>query len=364
MSAIQHTIPPERARKLWDRVESLPLLTKAQLEKLDKHVRRAKKGISKLEQSAPGSEGFAYLASRKGELNQVSCAKVEVYVGASREDQTKTVGMSRFKLENILPGVLSHHFSKNGEYREIHCQIPFGAWIELDFWGVRGGRREASLGFSSVTPHVTLYKDMANHYNQAVKLLRPRESSYSPKEVGALNRAWRAALVSGLQCIEAYMNSIAFDHIVLVDRSGDELSPDDKRALYEEKNRRGGHLTFRKKLHEYPKIISGADSPPLQESNCPAMKHVLKVEKTIRHAIIHPKNKVEGFESDFWSYSQDRMLYFYGTGHKDVTKTVDAVGGLIGEIETLIIKRWGVIAPTFTAVPRNKEGLFPPEALI
>ncbi|PYS00562.1 MAG: hypothetical protein DMG16_15195 [Acidobacteria bacterium] len=47
--------------------------------------------------------------------------------------------------------------------------------------------------------------------------------------------------------------------------------------------------TLRDKLLQYPKLITNAVHPPLQESNCPSLKTVLQFVKDVRDAVTHPK---------------------------------------------------------------------------
>lgn len=114
------------------------------------------------------------------------------------------------------------------------------------------------------------------------------------KEESALRRG--SALAS-FYFVEAYLNSIAFDHPV---GHYDKLSPNDRDRITEWDHAKNKErlVSFRDKLLSYPRIVLGLAAPPLQENNCPEVKFLLEEAKGFRDAIVHANPRPAPFTQE------------------------------------------------------------------
>lgn len=240
--------------------------------------------------------------------------------------------------------------------------VPEGARLSFDVWGMHPKGHPGELRILEAA----LFEDMALHFNQAISLDRaeqlPRTDTRRLTIRGKLplKRKWaslRAALTSAFFTLEAYLNSIAFDHL---QRHGDTLTEKDLTYLTEgDAGANAGHgreryLSLREKLLQYQRIILGVAHAPLQENNCEALRIVVGHSKRFRDAVVHASPKTPTAPS-MVDKEQAFLLLDLGT----VATVIDATVELIEAIETQI---HGTTRRLFWLQRRTAEGVFPDSA--
>jgi len=191
--AVYHTMTPERAKEYWDYAEIIRASNQAQLQvEIEKQRRLFEEDMARLpvdlrsgRVSSEVKESVVFFPGWIGELNKNSYETVGSCIQWSVQDKSQVFKMTRARLETIAPKALVMYEAHRGEMREYQSPIPFGAWMELDFWGVCPNESGDCV---YLTPHVNLYEDMAYHYNQAVELLKA-SATPATKPVGASHRA-------------------------------------------------------------------------------------------------------------------------------------------------------------------------------
>lgn len=218
-----------------------------------------------------------------------------------------------------------------------------------------------------------LYEDMCSMFNRAWALTplayRPDGPKAVIKEAAATRRA---AVLAAFYMVEAYLNSIAFDHLT---RHGKKLSgPNlDRITEWDHANAKERLVSFRDKLLSYPRIIMGLQHPPLQENNCPEVAFLLREAKEFRDAIVHANPRPEPFTNDskkemrFWRIgSATAFTYVTGdsataAGNADPPsewiETVDCAIAVVEKIECLL---HGDTSRLFWLKRRPAEGPFDP----
>lgn len=162
-----------------------------------------------------------------------------------------------------------------------------------------------------------VFEDMCAHVNHGLQLVERAELGTATKvEIKGLAAFRRAAVTSAFYLIEAYLNSIAFDHVV---RSEGNMSVAelDKLTEWDSRSARGKLVSFRDKLLVYPRIILGAPSPIFQENNCDEVSFLLTEAKHFRDAIVHanPRPGRDSFdfekEARFWQIGEATQFWYY-----------------------------------------------------
>ena len=255
------------------------------------------------------------------------------------------------------------------QFMDPMTSLPYGALVELDF---RGDQYTGGAPCYTI-PQVTFYEDMVGHFNRAtclrplVQKLKTRGRVMEPKDQ-AVHKEYaasiRAAAVLGVCCVEAYLNSIAFDHLM---KHHGKLSRRRVNTL-EDVN----HLSTKTKIEEYPRIILDLDEPPITEDNCEAMCVVVRAGKEHRDATMHGGphffrgsaeelwREAESSGEGFISLTQPKMNQLYNVDLDDVARIVDAVVDLIRTINGTIS---GGKEAVHWLVEREEEGSFPMDAL-
>lgn len=162
-----------------------------------------------------------------------------------------------------------------------------------------------------------IFEDMCAHVNHGLQLVERAEMGTANKvEIKGLAAFRRAAVTSAFYLVEAYLNSIAFDHVV---RNEGSLSVAelDKLTEWDSRSARGKLVSFRDKLLMYPRIILGAPSPIFQENNCEEVSFLLTEAKHFRDAIVHanPRPGRDSFdfekEARFWQIGEATQFWYY-----------------------------------------------------
>jgi hypothetical protein len=216
-----------------------------------------------------------------------------------------------------------------------------------------------------------LFEDMCAMFNWAWDLtprcIRPAATKRDIKAAGA---ARRGTVVAAFYLIEAYLNSLAFDHVA---NHNDHLSEADLGKLTEwdyGKNRQR-FVSFRDKLLGYPRIILGVAAPPLQENNCPEIAFLLRQAKNFRDAIVHANPKPDPntleVEKDlaFWKIGSCNPIFQADAGSSSSSqeletnlwmRTADNAIEVVAKIETVI---HGDVSRLFWLTRRPEGGPFP-----
>ena len=162
-------------------------------------------------------------------------------------------------------------------------QLPEHTRIAID---VQGITKPGQLGEIRII-EAALYEDMAALFNRAWELA-PLVKSLDVAKVLIKESAAvrRGCVLASFYMVEAYLNSIAFDHLV---QHQDKLSPNELNLMteWDHAKHRERLVSFRDKLLHYPRIILGLTHPPLQENNSPEVMALLDEAKAFRDAIVH-----------------------------------------------------------------------------
>jgi len=262
------------------------------------------------------------------------------------------------------------------DYLEKNASFPLGAILHVDLCGM-DPRPEPQTVYQ--VPHISLYEDMALHFNQAMNLSKTVVVAGSDVEKVQLPSkqqiaSVRAAVTFGIHCVEAYLNSIAADHLLRCAKKQRDIKTKHHELLTERKqDGRVKFVSLRDKVLQYPKIIIGAERPPFQESDCRAMKVLMEANDNYRHSIVHGTpgidyeglKEFEGGSLDWSRYDsvdhlfQPKMHHFYQVTLNEAGRVADAVVELIQLIDRSISEKNDGISWLF---PRNEEGVFPRDA--
>jgi hypothetical protein len=194
-----------------------------------------------------------------------------------------------------------------------------------------------------------LFEDMCALFNRAWHLIEPSKSPTAKASVIKESAAMRrGSVLAAFYLLEAYLNSIAFDHLV---HRGKELSEKDLERITEWDEKKGGQrlVSFRDKLLHYPRIILGLDAPPIQENNCAEAAYLLQEAKSFRDAVVHanPRPTRETLEPEkeirFWRIGSSTPIQYVAEDSSpqdeepsDWVRSVDSAIALIRRIEVLI----------------------------
>ena len=249
-------------------------------------------------------------------------------------------------------------------------KLPEHALVALDVHGISRAVEPAEVRILEAG----LYEDMCAMFNRAWELTplarHPNVSKLVLKEAAA---ARRASVLAAFYMIEAYLNSIAFDHLVRHER---ELSAQDLDRITEWDNakRRERLVSFRDKLLSYPRIILGLQHPPIQENNCPEVAFLLREAKDFRDAIVHANPRPERSTTNspkeirFWRIgSVTPFTYVTGSSTptpapemEDPSEWVQVVDCAIAVVEKIECLLYGDASRLFWLKRRQSEGPFDP----
>ena len=251
--------------------------------------------------------------------------------------------------------IMREWFSHFDERLKGYRLLPAHSRIAVDIWG---RLPEGDPGEWRIL-EAALYEDMASHFNEAQKVGDAPEGLPDLEGRKIVKRrlaCLRGAITFAFFMVEAYLNSIAFDHVV---EKWDELSVPDRALLTERDPRdesRYRAVGFRKKLLSYPRIILAEEHPPIQENNCPPMAFILKEARGLRDAIVHATPRVDPEEG----LSAREMDFMMLDGEK-AAAVVDAAIDLVLALEAVV---HGDTTRLSWMRARSDDGLFPDEAFL
>jgi hypothetical protein len=215
-----------------------------------------------------------------------------------------------------------------------------------------------------------IFEDMCAQLNAAMALI-PKVLSRSASKVEQKSAASfrRGAVLGAFYLVESYLNSIAFDHLV---NHADRLSQTDIDRLteWDSGKGRGRFVSFREKLLSYPRLVTGAAGPPLQENNCEEISFLLEEAKGFRDAIVHasphPTRATSEFDKEarFWQLGESRPFWYYSEEDISALQTqpsdlwveiVDKSIRLLEKLETVI---HGSTTRLFWLHRRGTDGCF------
>ena len=216
-------------------------------------------------------------------------------------------------------------------YRDLLAtvsHIPCHAFIGVDNTGQTYAQR--SSGFEVRLIEASLFEDMCALFNLAAKSHARRTGVESTKERKERSSLQRATIVAAFNTIEAYLNGIAFDFLELnegpLHRSDESLLRE-----WDAARQRPRYLSLRDKLLQYPKIIVGAEHPPIHDDNCSELKFVVESAKQFRDAIVHPSPAPHALTGDL-----DKEVAVHNVDFETVTRIVDTTIALIRKVDRIV----------------------------
>jgi hypothetical protein len=315
-------------RKQVDRsLAIMPKLPRKQLYKLIEELQTELKEITQL-------YGF------RGTL-----ADIDRFLGQDRNEiGEKLLFLSKYQLLQLFT-----HYERA---LPIFSKLPPHARISIDTFGIHTERRIETFQLEE-----RLFEDMAALWNSLLDL----ENENINKDLQNLDdRVWltkygavlRSIVKAAFSLIDGIVNCISFD--ILVSREAESLTLAEKEKLHEWDFRlqRPRLMKLRDKLLQYPKIATSSEHPPIQESNCKAMKVVLEKEESLRHTFVHPSPYVLG-------RAPSREDAFLNQSRREVEELCDNVVALIQRLYAVLGTEYG--DPSLWLYARNAEGRFPPE---
>jgi hypothetical protein len=198
-----------------------------------------------------------------------------------------------------------------------------------------------------------LFENMCALFNLAfdrqAQLPYPRTDKIELKTTIALELA---VVSAAFQCLEAYLNGLAFDFVMRVGL--DTLDAQTKALLteWDYKADRQRFVSFRDKLLKYPRIVTGEDHPLLQENNCAALRILLENAKPLRDALTHAS------PFDDPGSSANKLQAVFQCSFEQIEEIVDAITSLISQIETAV---FGSSVAVDWIRSRAESGRFPVE---
>ncbi len=214
--------------------------------------------------------------------------------------------------------------------------------------------RDYPGGFEIRLLEASLFEDMCALFNECLASIKALPSSKSRGSIDWKRAAKkhaalaRATVSAAFYFVEAFINCAAADHVYL---NGKMLSEKDRALLteWDETRKRSKFISTRDKLVQYPRIITGATFPPIDENNCPELDFFVTTAKDFRDAIVHAS-----VSSDPGNDSPKKEHLFMGLKQSEVEKIVDAAIILAGKVGTAISGR-----PPAWLHQRDETGFFP-----
>jgi len=221
------------------------------------------------------------------------------------------------------------------EYLSLYdaMDFPEHARISVDWSGVGvdyPGKFEVRLLEAS------LFEDMCAIFNccREADAQAPRDLPFSElkRKIAVKRHAAlkRAAMSAAFYFVEGYINGLATD---FMHKNGSSLSDKEKMLLTEwdaSKNRYKS-VSTRDKLVQYPRIITRAQFPPLDENNCPELAYFVTTAKEFRDAVVHASASLDPLQD----YPRKETL-FIRLNQREVEKVVDTAVALVRRIEILV----------------------------
>lgn len=228
--------------------------------------------------------------------------------------------------------------------------LPAHARVMFDAQGL-GATGEPIHGIRLVEG--TVYEDMAALCNLAIGQSESAQGATVRLPTKTLDALCRATIAASVYFVEAYLNGLAFDHLV---QHEDSLSPDERLILqdWDEKRNRPRYLSLRDKLLQYQRIVTRSQHARLQESNCPEIARFLEIVDLIRNPLAHPSPH---FDLD--TGRPDKELALYSVTLETACDAADCAVSLVKKLEEVVCGHNDRIPWLFS---RGSDGRFPPEA--
>ncbi len=227
----------------------------------------------------------------------------------------------------------------------VFPKLPLHARVGIDVRNIRESASEMEV----FQLEASLFEDMANLWNDAVKAdLIADGSGPNNTQIKHALACLRATAKAAFNLLEGFLNGLAGDVVLLMTASAKDRA---KLTEWDQERQEPLFLSLREKLLQYPKIATGAEHPPLQENLCPAMHRVLRLEKRLRHALIHPRPQV--LPADVESF---REAAFYELKLDEVGVLCDDVIELISLISSTVGPAFGDVS--LWLVRRQCDGIF------
>ena len=238
-------------------------------------------------------------------------------------------------------------FSKypNVAKRLENHELPAHAFIELDY----GGRYEPLDQLQLQIIEAMLLEDMCLFWNESSAIELDASEPYGQKmQLKRREALLRGAVSSAFYMVEAFCNGIALE--VYLTRQG-SLSEKDLQRISEWDATRGcpKYQTMRDKILHYPRLLIGASSPLIQESNSPELSYFLGSAKELRDAIVHANPA-----PDYNTLAPQKWQTLLRLNHLQCGEIVDCSIAVVNQVATAINRRDSI----FWLQPRQPNGLF------
>lgn len=178
----------------------------------------------------------------------------------------------------------------------------------------------------------TFYEDMCALFNAARESdIQRQKRQLAKPELKASVAIYRATLSATFYFVECYLNSLATGYLLA--KGSASLKEGDLEFLTEWNYaaKRPKFVSTRDKLLQYPRILTGAPHPPLQESNCHELKLFVNKAKVLRDAIVHASPA-----PDLHTSVPEKEHAIFSLRFEDVEEIVDAAIVLVHKIEAAV----------------------------
>jgi hypothetical protein len=222
-------------------------------------------------------------------------------------------------------------------------------------------------------PEAVLFENAAMLFNECLLMSQDAETLLTQLKLKRYRALLHSCYSTAFHFIEAYLNGIAFNFAY---KKAGFLKEEDFSMLLEfdlEKQRQR-NVSFRNKLLQYPRILTGNRHPPLTESNVPEMNILLGEGKQFRDAIVHPSPRpsideilkrartLDGHAAAALRSRGEVVLnkedYLIQSDFASLTRVIDATIAVVRRIEEAID---GYMIKLGYLTNRGGDGLFPPE---
>ncbi|OFW27798.1 MAG: hypothetical protein A3H27_09385 [Acidobacteria bacterium RIFCSPLOWO2_02_FULL_59_13] len=242
----------------------------------------------------------------------------------------------------VSKGWLEEVFERYGTLFPIYDALPEHARIALDRYKDKAGN------FDWWLPEVQTYEDMCALFNLAKE--HSTESNGNGGSKKTTKALFRATVATAFYFVEAFLNGLAFDYVCNHEDMRDQKT---RTSLteWDDTKKKWRPLSFRDKVLEYTKIISGFVHPPLQESNCPELAYMVDIGKKVRDSIVHPSGWPNPNTGEF-----EKTHVLLNLEWEEVERVVDSAIGLVRKIEKALK---GTDAGLNWLHNRGTDGFFP-----
>lgn len=261
---------------------------------------------------------------------------------------SQTHGMGPNHLLCVSKFHLAEVFKHYERTLPVFPKLPLHARVGIDVGNIRDSAAEMEV----FQLEASLFEDMASLWNDAVKAdLIADGSGANSMQIKHAHACLRATAKAAFNLLEGFLNGLAGDVVLLRTVSAKDRT---KLTEWDEEWQKPLFLSLREKLLQYPKIATGAEHPLLQESSCPAMHRALRLEKSLRQALIHPRPQI--MPADLESF---REAAFYELKLDEVAVLCDDVIELIFLISFNVGPNFGDVS--LWLVRRQSDGIFSEE---